>query len=440
MFSNGLCANSELRFNNQLNLDHKIGNSRLNTLSISTKQPKIMISTTYKSTIVSWMIASASKCYVSESELFKMFVVNAVLSSLTEKLPIWKSILISAWRIFSVLLWAILILIVISSLGRSLAFGATSIPSITVATPQSITVQHETPLDQRQENKVKVDLNTALTKSREQSLKVASKELDRWIVKLMKKVDDPNNNHDFLDWYFGYWTQQGFGLNAVAASGIHLIDKNSPNAQSKLQENVRKEFTNRVFRPEIAKLELKNISRRVSLAYANELEKNIEDVRIVNKISTADWDGYLQGLAISIADVNGRPPLNVKAFSIGSASGTLLLAKSTLIAIEKVSAKIGAKILTKVLTSLSVKVGIISGSNVLAPLATIAIVTWDAIDIHNTGTEYRPILKNSIQDYFKEMKGEILTDGENGIEKLISDTENNIRRGVNAFHFPFLPF
>jgi hypothetical protein len=62
------------------------------------------------------------------------------------------------------------------------------------------------------------------------------------------------------------------------------------------------------------------------------------------------------------------------------------------------------------------------------------------MDIHNTEVKSRPILKQSIEDYFDEMKKDILTDEENGIQKVILDLENNVRNGITASHFPFLSF
>ena len=105
--------------------------------------------------------------------------------------------------------------------------------------------------------------------SREIALKIASEDLDLWKSNIMKKVDDPKNNNDFLDWYFGYWTQQEFGIDGVKSWLNNRFDKNSPTAKEKIQETVRQEFTHRVLRPEIAKLEIKNIARKISQVYSN---------------------------------------------------------------------------------------------------------------------------------------------------------------------------
>lgn len=322
---------------------------------------------------ISWMIASASRCSITKSEFFKTLVVNAILSNLIEKPPFWKLILVSVWRVISVLLWVILIFVVLSSFGRNLAFGETS---VSVATSKAnIEIENGKSLRQVQENNMKADFDTALVKSRETALRVASNELDTWIADLMKRVDDPGSDGDFLDWYFGYWTQQKFGLEAVTAWGIRRFNKNSPTVKERIQETVLQEFTKKVFRPEIAKLELKTISRDISQVYTNELQKNLEGVRTRYNIPTTDWNSYLQGLTVSVTDFDGRQvTLNLKAVAVGSIGGSVVLAKGALLAIEQVTAKIGAKVVAKAAASISAKVGAFAGGELLGPAATVAIL------------------------------------------------------------------
>lgn len=388
--------------------------------------------------ITSWIITSASKCSIPESELFKILVLNVVLSNPIEQPSLWKLVLTSVWKAISILLWTMLILVIFSSIGRQIAFGETS---ISVAPPKSVEIENIELINQKKEKNIKIDLDTALIESRQIALKVASNELDTWKANIMKRVDDPKNDRDFLDWYFAYWTQQGFGFDALKGWLNHQFNKNSPTAKEKIQETVFQEFTNKVLRPEIAKLELKNISRDISQAYSNELRKNLDKVRIRYNVPTADWNSYLQGLTVSVTNFNGRQvSLNLKAIAIGSISGTAILAKPSLLAIEKITAKIGVKVVTKAAASVSAKVGAFAGGELLGLPATVAILAWDAIDIHNTEVKSRPILKQSIEDYFDEIKKDILTDEENGIQKVILDLENNVRNGITASHFPFLPF
>ncbi len=386
-----------------------------------------------------WVIASAIKCSLTESKFFKPFVINAFLSKPVVKIAPWKIIFVSVWQVISVLLWVILILVIVSSLGRHLAFGESFISVTTLGT--NVEAENRVNLRQMKEDNIKTDLDTALAESRKIALKVASDDLGIWIADLMKRVDDPAIDGDFLDWYFGYWTQQKFGLDAATTWAIHKFNKDYPTVKNKIQETVLQEFTNKVLRPEIAKLELKAIARDVSQVYTDELRKNFEKVRIRYNIPTSDWNSYLGDLKVSITNFDGRQvSLDLKAFTVGSIGASALLAIGSLAAIHKVTATVGAKAGSKAATTVSAKALAFAGSEFLGPAITVAILVWDAIDIHNTEVQYRPQLKQNIEDYLKGMKGDILGNEQSGIQKLISEIESSAKKSVANSHFPWLNF
>ncbi len=368
---------------------------------------------------------------------------TAVVSNPVENTPFWKKILSRIWQVISFLLWVILILVILSSIGRHLAFGETSASVATSKT--NIGIEISKSLRQVQKNDIKADLDTALdtalVESRKTALRFASNELDTWIADLMKRVDDPGSDSDFLDWYFGYWTQQKFGLDKDITSVIHIFNKNSPTAKERIQEMVRQEFTNKVFRPEIAKLELKTISRNMAQVYTNELWNNLENVHIRYNIPTADWNSYLQGLTVSVTDFDGQQvPLTLKAVAVGSIGSSVVLSKGALLAIEKMTANIGVNVVAKAAASFSAKLGAFAAGEFLGPAVVVAITAWDAIDIHNTEIKTRRELRQNIEDYFKAMKRDILEDEENGIQKLISNIETSVRKSVANSRFQFRHF
>jgi hypothetical protein len=135
-----------------------------------------------------------------------------------------------------------------------------------------------------------------------------------------------------------------------------------------------------------------------------------------------------------------RNRLEFKAFTIASLGGTALLAKAALVAIEKVTAKIAAKVVAKGSASILGKAGALVGGELLGPIVTVAIIVWDATDIHQTEVKNRPILKQNIEDYFNSMKGDILSDEENGIRKVILDIEKTARKGINSSRLPLPSF
>ncbi|TAE60710.1 MAG: hypothetical protein EAZ76_06195 [Nostocales cyanobacterium] len=352
--------------------------------------------------------------------------------------PVWKTTLILIWRIISITLWAMLILIVISSFGRYFAFGE-------VLTPESTKTTLETPISTSSntllDDKFKRDINIALTAAYESAIKTAKNNLDLWNADLMSRVDNPGNNNDFLDWYFGYWTQQKLGLEGSLQAATHFFNQNALTAKEKIQEEVLTEFTNQVLRPEIAKLEFKNICRNIAEIYTSELQKNLENIRVKYSIPESNWNEYLNSITVVVTNTNGRQfPLKLKAFTIGGLGATTLLTKVAVVAIEKVTAQVGTKVILKAGASFLSKASAIAGGELLGPAVTVVIIVWDAIDIHNTEAVYRPILKESIEKYFTEMTKDILSDEENGIQKVIYDIEASIRRSFTNSRVPILNY
>lgn len=382
--------------------------------------------------LLSWLTIAGIKCGITAKRDFLTLATSLVLLDSVEIIPAWKRLLKLGWKIVSTILWGILILIVLSSFGRYLAFGSTSSVANSTGSASNSTVAIQ------QADQLTVEFDTALVAAREAALKTASDELDIWINGLMNRVDS-NQKGDFLDWYFGYWTQQKFGVDGVLQAGKRVFNKNLPTAKEKIQEEVLQEFTNRVFRPEIAKLKLKNISRNVSQIYTRELQLNLEKIRVKYKIPKANWDEYLQNVTVVVTNIEGKQvPLQLKAFTTATLGGGVLLAKAAIVAIEKVTAKVATKVVAKAGASMLGKAGALVGGELLGPAVTVAIIVWDAVDIHNTEVNYRPILKQNIEDYFSLMKTDILSDEENGIEKVILDIENSIRKGMSNSRIPFL--
>ncbi|MBD1942382.1 hypothetical protein H6F50_08435 [Coleofasciculus sp. FACHB-712] len=393
------------------------------------------ISTTSES-LVNWLTTSGIKCAITKKRTFLMLAANLLLVNPVQVTPLWKAWLKLGWRIISTILWGILFLVILSSLGRSFAFGSTLVPTSVTGT---FGVIDSSPVIAVKGEKFTADINAALVSARESALKTASNELDSWIAGLMYRVDVPSQDNDFLDWYFGYWTQQKFGLDGTLQAGKRLFKKNLPTAKEKIQEEVLKEFTSRVFRPEIAKLELKNISRDISQIYISELQQKLERIRTEHSIPKADWEEYLHSVTVVVTNIEGREvPLQLKAFTIAGLGGTALLAKAAVVAIEKVTAKVATKVVAKASASFLSKAGALVGGELLGPVVTVAIIAWDAWDIHKTEVNYRPILKQNIEDYFNSMKRDILNDEENGIQKVIVDIENSVKRGINGFRLPLL--
>lgn len=382
--------------------------------------------------LLNWLAITGIKCGITKKSLFLALATNFIWLDTVTIIPIWQRFLKLGWRIISIIFSGILILIILSSLGRYFVFGNTPSSGYNAAgVPDSSTVE-------LQADKLTLEIDNALVAAREAALTTASDELDRWVDSLMSRVDSSQDG-DFLDWYFGYWTQQKFGLNGTLQAGKRILNKNLPTAKEKIQEEVLQEFTNRVLRPEIAKLELKTISKDISQIYTSELQRNLEKIRIKYNIPQANWNDYLENVTVLVTNIEGRQvSLQLKAFTIASLGGGALLAKAASVAIEKVTAKVTTKVLAKASASFLGKAGALVGGELLGPVVTVAIIIWDAVDIRKTESQYRPILKQNIEDYFSLMKRDILGDEENGIQKVILDIENSIRKGMSGSRLPFL--
>jgi hypothetical protein len=388
--------------------------------------------------LVNWIAIASVKCDIAKKRGFLMLTASFILIDSVPTIPLWQKILKTGWQIVSTILWAILILVIISSIGRSFAFGSTLIPNSAINT-FAVTAS-ESNLT-AQDKKFKMDINTALVSARKAALKHGSDEFDTWINGMMKRVDNPNQDGDFLDWYFGYWTQQKFGLEATLQEGKRFFSKSTPTANQKIQEEVIREFTNRVFRPEIAEFELRNIFRDISQTYTDDLEYNFEKIRVNYNIPNIDWDKYLKEISINITRTNGKNmPLQLKALAGAGVGGTAFFGKAASIAIKKMTAKLASKVVAKTGASFLGKAGSFIGGEFAGPAISVAIIISDVVDIHNTEIENRPILKQNIEDYFNLMKKDILADDKNGVMKVILDIENSVNREVNGYHLPFLNF
>ena len=384
--------------------------------------------------LLNWLMVTGIKCDIAKEKAFLTLTLTAILVLLgtVEIILTGQKFLKLGWRIASSALWGILILIILSSLGRYFVFeSASASSSNTVRVSDSSTAEVKP-------DRLALEIDDALIAAREAALTTASDELDQWVDSLMIRVDSSQDD-DFLDWYFGYWTQQKFGLNGTLQTGKRVFNKNLPTAKEKIQEEVLQEFTSRVLRPEIAKLELKAISRDIAQIYTSQLQQNLDKIRIKYNVPKENWNEYLENVTVLVTNVEGRQvPLQLKAFTIASLGGGVLISKAAIVAIEKVTAKVSAKFLAKASASFLGKAGAVVGGELLGPIVTVAIIAWDAVDIHNTEVNYRPILKQNIEDYFSLMKRDILGDEETGIQKVILDIENSIKKGINGFHLPFI--
>lgn len=77
-----------------------------------------------------------------------------------------------------------------------------------------------------------------------------------------------------------------------------------------------------------------------------------------------------------------------------------------------------------------------TGGRLLGPIIGIGILIWDYWDHSETKKVNKPILRQAIADYFREMKGSLLYDNDSGIMSVIHNIETGIVRGLDRNIMP----
>ena len=334
----------------------------------------------------------------------------------------FTSLLKNFWR----LIWLIIVVVVLAGIGRYLGLKSTE-----ETPPKRVLIK---PIVQSIPwSEVDQAVGTAITEARQETEVFAARKLDLWIDELMNRVDT-----DFLEWYFSYWTQQILGLEGLWQYGVNSFFENQPSAAEKLTEQIQEEFSKRVLRPQIAELVLERIVRESADYYVAELGKHLDVVPASYKIPQADWDRYLEGIALTTygAEGNRETDITLKALTVTTVGGSVLLVGKMKYLIGKVSGKIMAKsagkAAAKIATKTGAKVAAKGGGKFLGPIIGIGILVWDIWDHNITRKENRPILRQSISDYFTELKDILLHDGESGIMIIFNDLERQLYQALKV--------
>jgi hypothetical protein len=243
----------------------------------------------------------------------------------------------------------------------------------------------------------------------------------------MDRVDN-----SFLDWYFDYWTQQTLGLIGLWQYGVHYVIKEQPTASEKLTEEIQEEFSQRVLRPQIAERVIERIINETARRYLETLQRELSEIPKTYTISKAEWDSHLQGIAITTQGTEGnrQTPLTLKTLAVSGAGGVVLLAGQMKTLLGKVTGKVLAKSSGKAASAMAAKTGgkvaAKAGGKFLGTIVGFGVLAWDVWDHNTTKKENRPILRQSLQDYFKELKVILLDDSEVGIMATFYEFEHNI--------------
>lgn len=267
----------------------------------------------------------------------------------------------------------------------------------------------------------------AMLETRKATESFAEGKIDAWMAELMCRVDT-----DFLDWYFSYWTQQLLGLEGLWQYGVNYFFESRPTAAERLTEEIQEEFSKRVLRPQIAELELERIVRETAEYYVEQLRNSLNAVPEKYKIPRADWERYLEGVALTAygTDGNREVPVTLKALVASGAGGAVLLAAKMQVLIGKLSGTVMAKSAGKAASKMAAKTGgkvaAKAGGKFLGTIVGVGVLVWDVWDHNVTVQENRPLLRQAMADYFNELKDILLNDHEAGLMTTFHDLEKQV--------------
>jgi hypothetical protein len=361
---------------------------------------------------------------------------KATYTEKTTRLQAWSEFLKSV----APFIWVAVILIVIVPLiGRGFIAGSMSGDSRDASDRVNDVVVIDRPIIDQ--SKIEQAIATAITDAHTKAESFASEQLDVWVDKLMTRVDG-----SFLDWYFDYFNQKKIEFSTpfvwLSSAAVHWIDtKNPPPSQvvaEKLTKEFQTEFAKRVLRPKIAQLELEGITRDTINLYVSELGNNISSVQSSYKIPQGRWERYLEDIAITINDTEGNiSNLSLKVLAGGS---TYLLAKAMIPVVTKIGSKVAASLAGKATAKMAAKTGGMVagqlGAQLLDPIVAVGIVIWDVWDYKHTIKIDRPVLREAIRDYLREVKASLLNNPENGVMASIYQLESGILKSVQSATHP----
>ncbi|MGL5080979.1 MAG: hypothetical protein ACRC8A_05780 [Microcoleaceae cyanobacterium] len=278
----------------------------------------------------------------------------------------------------------------------------------------------------------------SLTMAHDSAEHYASEQLDLWIDELMDRVD-----HSFLDWYFSYVNQKAIELKSVfvqlSSGAANVINPDLPDPSERVAEaltqDFQTEFAKRVLRPQTAQLKLERLTQSTVQQYLSELTASLNAIPMTYRIAPADWDRYLNDIAISIRDAEGNiSNLSLKVLVGGSAyfavkplvAPLMLKVGSNMAA--KLGGKVGSKIALKTGASLTGKLA----AGLLDCTIGVGILLWDFWDTHHTTTLEKPILREMIADYLEQFKASILDNPETGVMSAIAQIERKLIQSVDG--------
>lgn len=333
------------------------------------------------------------------------------------------------------IIWVIVIVVVIvPAIGKlMLAKSFQSNVPIKEKTEQVVTI---TSSDTKTFNQIDDAVKKALQLAYQDTDDYAEQKLDQWVENLAQRIDS-----SFLEWYFNYFNQKqieykGFftAIKTGTANLLKITNKSTDQAiAEEITENFQIEFAKRVLRPQIAQMELENITNQTVRHYLDQVSKNINQIQVKYKIPQADWNRYLNDIAVSTYDTEGNISNTPLKVFVG---GTAYLAVKPLVVkmLPTISSKVLAKLATKTSTKLATKTGGVVagkvGSVFLDATVGVGIILWDVWDVNHTAEIEKPILRDNLITYLEVVKDSLLHNPDTGIMSVINQIQEAVIQSI----------
>ncbi|AFY39076.1 hypothetical protein Lepto7376_2819 [[Leptolyngbya] sp. PCC 7376] len=346
----------------------------------------------------------------------------------TQRIMAWSNLL----RSLQPFIWgAIILVVVVPLIGKIILFRSASITpeqySQSSLQPRTEIIVPAIPAG---ENVDQALIDAVLT-AHESAQVFAKAELDDWEMQLEGRVEN------FLDWYFGYFTQKKMEFMTPlvwgSSAALHKIDPNRVEAGdaviAKFTGEFQKQFAKQVLVPQTAQIQLENVTTETVEHYLLALRQNIDQVKVKYHIPQGQWERYLSDISTTIQDTEGNLS-NVSLKVLVGGSGYMLTKPLVISSV----AKIGSKFSSKFAGTAAAKVAAKTGGTVAAELGTsfvdpivgVGIFIWDLWDYQHTVKLERPLLKANLMDYLQGVEHSLLHDPETGVMSAIAQIEQGI--------------
>ena len=220
----------------------------------------------------------------------------------------------------------------------------------------------------------------------------------------MRKVDE-----NFLNWYFGYWRQQGEGLKYA----WNAFWQSETQAEQELLANISREFENRVTPPQLLDKQIQAIATDTVQTFINALSECVAHLPEQYQIPPHEGATVTTaGVALPLVKIT-TPVVNTGMAKLDMATGAKLAASK---AVVGAGAKLGAAAVGKG--------GSMLGAPVIFVIVAGGLSLWEAFDHNATVQENKLLMRQQISESLAQFEADMLhQDGPIGLPLYTGSTK-----------------